>query len=89
MEKTNALRTGLAKALNTEPTPGQRLAMNVELPVGEIPEWIELLPAGEISTMNPFETPISTFEVSDNLAFAKRISRFPIKTSLFNGSLSN
>ncbi|WP_431474797.1 phage protease [Marinobacter sp. KM021] len=48
MEKTNALRTGLAKALNTEPTPGQRLAMNVELPVGEIPEWIELLPAGDI-----------------------------------------
>lgn len=48
MEKTNALRFGLAKALNTEPTPGQRLALNVELPAGEVPEWVELLPAGEI-----------------------------------------
>lgn len=48
MEKTNALRPRLAKALNTEPTPGQRLALNVELPAGEIPEWIELLPAGDI-----------------------------------------
>lgn len=48
MEKTNALRTGLAKALNTEPTPGQRLALNVELPAGEVPEWVELLPAGEV-----------------------------------------
>lgn len=49
MEKTNALRTGLAKALNTEAaTLGQRLALNVELPAGELPEWVELLPAGEM-----------------------------------------
>lgn len=49
MEKTNALRSGLAKALNTEAaTLGQRLALNVELPDGEVPEWVELLPAGEI-----------------------------------------
>lgn len=51
MEKTNALRTGLAKALNTEAaTLGQRLALNMELPSGEIPDWVELLPAGQIVT---------------------------------------
>lgn len=50
MEKTNALRTGLAKALNTETTAGQLLALNMELPGGEIPEWVELLPAGHIVT---------------------------------------
>lgn len=48
MEKTKALRPGLAKALNTEAaTLGLRLSLNVELPAGEIPEWVELLPAGE------------------------------------------
>lgn len=50
MENTNALRSGLAKALNTEADPGQRLALNVELPAGEAPEWVELLPAGETVT---------------------------------------
>ncbi|AVI04946.1 I protein [Alteromonadaceae phage B23] len=51
MEKTNALRTGLAKALNTEAaTLGLRLALNMELPSGEIPDWVELLPAGHIVT---------------------------------------
>ncbi|KMQ74010.1 phage protease [Marinobacter subterrani] len=48
MDNTNALRFGLSKALNTEPAPGERLALNVELPAGEVPEWVELLPAGEV-----------------------------------------
>ncbi|WP_328184637.1 phage protease [Marinobacter sp. OP 3.4] len=51
MDNTNALRlTGLAKAINSEPVLGDRLALNVELPPGEVPEWVELLPAGEILT---------------------------------------
>lgn len=51
MEKTNALHTGLAKALNTEAAAlGLRLALNMELPSGEIPDWVELLPAGQIVT---------------------------------------
>lgn len=47
MENTNALRPGPAKALNSEPAQEHRLALNVELPAGEVPEWVELLPAGE------------------------------------------
>lgn len=47
MENTNALRPGLAKALNAEPVQEHRLALNVELPAGEAPSWVELLPAGE------------------------------------------
>ncbi|TBW58548.1 hypothetical protein EZI54_03965 [Marinobacter halodurans] len=50
MDNTNAFRFGLAKALNTEPAPGDRLALNVELPSGEVPDWVELLPAGELLT---------------------------------------
>lgn len=48
MDKTLALRSGLAKALNSEPAPGERLALNVELPAGEVPEWVEMLPAGDM-----------------------------------------
>lgn len=46
----SAPSVGLVKALNTEPAPGERLALNVELPPGEVPEWVELLPAGEVLT---------------------------------------
>lgn len=51
MEKTQVLTIGLTKALNTEAASlGLRLSLNVELPAGEIPEWVELLPSGEMIT---------------------------------------
>lgn len=49
MKNTPAFsQSRLTKAINAESTPDLRLALNVELVSGEVPDWVELLPAGDV-----------------------------------------
>jgi len=46
MTKTLCTSISLLTALNTEDDARHRHALNMELPPGEVPDWVELLPAG-------------------------------------------